>query len=315
MQKPEIWKLVLAQIAPTKADPSSSDWRAYITRYIVPEVRQESTRFFGSTDCIESQNPGLDYASTAHRLRLHSFPHHNQLFTVFDKLQLTQGEIHALCKWYGTKKAREEFERKHRVKITDTTWDGVEPYQFIEPTLTLCGGTRADAVTNFVHGGNEMYENKDEEMGDSEEGEEEEAEEGEEISEASEDELQQSVGVELNERLMASAEAHAEARARGEPVTMDAEWEQWLKEAAERGIAPGVPPSMNDTSTRWEMDNPDVFVDDARNEIAALQARLPPSQQNHPQRNSSPSGVWATIRPSDIVQPSATPAGPAVESQ
>ncbi|KAL9593663.1 MAG: hypothetical protein Q9219_007445 [cf. Caloplaca sp. 3 TL-2023] len=64
----------------------------------------------------------------------------------------------------------------------------------------------------------------------------EEVDDAEQQAEESEDELQQSVGVELNQRLMAATEA----RNRGEEAVLDADWEQWLKEAAERGATPDV---------------------------------------------------------------------------
>ena len=315
MQKPEIWRLVLAHLVPTKTDITLGDWRAYINRCIVPEVRQESTRFFGSTDCIESQNPGLDYANPAHRRRLYPFPHHNQLFTVFDKLRLTGSEIHTLCKWHGTRKAKEEFEKKHCVKITDTTWDGVDAYRCIEPTVTLHDVDGPSMESRFVDGYHVVYEEEDEEMGDSEEYEEQNVEdEVGQPGEESEDELQQSVGVELNERLMASAEANAEARARGETVTMDPEWEQWLKEAAERGVMPGLPQGTNNTSIQWAREIPDAFTSNTRPDVAALQARLPPIQPFMSQVRSTSSGNSTIIQPSDLIQPATATSAPAVES-
>ena len=152
-------------------------------------------------------------------------------------------------------------------------------------------------------------------MGYFEEVEEEEAEEGGELSgDESEDELQQSVGVELNERLMASAEANAEARARGETVTMDPEWEQWLKEAAERGVAPGVPPRPNHTTVQWGREIPRVSGENAQPERSTvLQARPSPLSEYHPQIRHSASGVQSLIRPPDLSQSSATTSGPAVE--
>ena len=315
MQKPDIWKLVLTHLAPTKNDPSYSDWRAYINRYIVPEVRQESIRFFGSTDCVESQNPGLDYASPAHRLRLRCFPHHDQLITVFDKLRLVESEIYTLCKWYGTRRAKEDFERKHRVTITDTTWDGVEPYCYVEPTVTLRAVNGASAEICFANGYNVSYDDGDAEMESSEVAVEDQVEhDDEESGEESEDGLQQSVGVELNERLMASAEANAAARARGEIVTMDAEWEQWLKEAAERGIAPGAPPRINSISGQWGREISEMYTDGPQPDIAILQAGSPLTQQHSHQIDHPSVGLSAIIRSPDLVQPAAAISGPIVEN-
>lgn len=246
MQKPEIWKLVIAQLISSKKDLTLSDWRSYITQYLVPEIKLESTRFFGGIDDQESRYPGLDYASPAHRLRLGSFHHHAGLFKAFDKLRLTEHEIYMLCKWHGTKRAKDEHERNCQTRVTDTTWAGFHRYRLSEPTVTVPhdnnsvvdnGGARPRQDGSVLQG-------EDEDMADSEDGESYNMDEDEDLSdEESEDELQQSIGVELNQRLVASAEANAEARARGEQVITDAEWEQWMKEAAERGEAPGTFPS------------------------------------------------------------------------
>lgn len=82
-------------------------------------------------------------------------------------------------------------------------------------------------------GNEEEAEDEGEEGEDSDE----EVDDAEPEPEESEDELQQSVGVELNQRLMAATEA----RNRGEEAVLDADWEQWLKEAAERG---GIPDAL-----------------------------------------------------------------------
>ena len=103
---------------------------------------------------------------------------------------------------------------------------------------------------------------EDEEDDEDEEGDEE--EEDDEGEENSDDELSQSVGVQLNERLLAAVEA----RSRGEEAVIDADWEQWLKEAIERGstspTSPSVPtagpsqPATHDTTT-WGQTIPEVF--------------------------------------------------------
>ena len=237
MKKPEIWKLVLGRLLPAKSDFSYNDWRTYTNRYLIPEIHTEILRFYGDNSSPEALHPGLDYANPAQRARLQAFPRHNQLFGVFERLRLVDSEIHALCKWEGTKYHKENFERQTRMPLRDTTWDDIQPYNKERPTASLgprgscprsLGQMRAEVALGMdVQDG---YE--DEDMGDSEENEEE--EDAEESEEESEDELQQSVGVELNQRLMAATEA----RARGEDATLDADWEQWMKEAMERGVVP-----------------------------------------------------------------------------
>ena len=237
MQKPDIWKLVLAQLGITK-DPTQNDWRSYITRYIIPEVRAETQRFYGPHDDHEIQFPGLDYSNLNHRLRLTAFPYHRQLFNAFDRLRLTNSEIYTLCKWHGTKRVKDEFEKKNGVTIEDTTWESVLTYIPREPTVTFPEGGMSPHRTVWTDEPN-TPEGVDGFMQDSAVSENggEVLEDSNASDEESEDELQQSVGVELNQRLMANAEANAQARARGEMVTTDEQWEQWLKEAQERETA------------------------------------------------------------------------------
>ena len=155
---------------------------------------------------------------------------------MFDYLRLSDHEIQTLCKWEGTRWARERFEKDEGVKVRDTTWDDIQPYQRCHPTV-IRGGINVE-----MEG-----ENGDEEVdGDEEEDEDEQMEDEEDEDGESEDELQQSVGVELNERLIAATAA----RARGEDATLDADWEQWLKEAAERGAVPEILPLPRATASQ-----------------------------------------------------------------
>ena len=268
MLKPEIWKLVIAQLISSKKDLTLSDWRSYITQYLVPEIKLESARFFGGIDDQESRYPGLDYANPAHRLRLGSFHHHAGLFKAFDKLRLTEHEIYMLCKWHGTKRAKDEHERNRQTTVIDTTWAGVHRYQLLEPTVTVPHDSQnvVDNSRARPRLDGSVLQGEDEDMADSEDEESYNMDEDEDLSEEeSEDELQQSIGVELNQRLVASAEANAEARARGEQVITDAEWEQWMKDAAERGetlgtFASGLPSAMMDqTPLPWRPEIPNIL--------------------------------------------------------
>ncbi|KAL9000219.1 MAG: hypothetical protein Q9169_001121 [Polycauliona sp. 2 TL-2023] len=287
MHKPGLAPIIYARLYPIPKPTDPPNLQVYISKQLVPEVRQETARFYGHIDCIEAQYPGLDYAVAAHRLRLSRFPYHRRLFQVFDQLRLTDYEIQTLCKWEGTRWARERYEKDVGTTVRDTTWEGIAEARPQTPTVTrteLRGGYHQGSVSpntderdmnstneygvmdNWVHdpqdeghnaanddedGGESEGEDEEEEEEDGEdedEGEnEEEGESDEEVADVepeqdSEDELQQSVGVELNQRLMAATEA----RNRGEEAVLDADWEQWLKEAAERG---GVPdPTMVNTA-------------------------------------------------------------------
>ena len=232
MKKPEVWKLVLGRLLPAKSDFSRDVWRTYIHRYLLPEIQAETLRFYGETTSPEALHPGLDYANTGHRARLQAFPRHNQLFGVFDKLRLTDSEIQALCKWEGTILAKEHFERQHKMEIKDTTWDGIQQYNKQTPSACLMpvrlsqrGGLAPSKKAYDLYSDDEAAMD-DEEMGNSEE-------EGEESVEESEDELQRSYGVELNQQLIDG--------------TMDADWEQWMKEAIERG---DLPESLDSSHTQ-----------------------------------------------------------------
>ncbi len=166
---------------------------------------------------------------------------------MFDELRLSEREIHGLCRWEGTRWARERYEKEEGVKIRDTTWDDIEPAVRADPVVpktescegaddeedlevTRAEGENGEEVT-YTAGNAAVVEHmsEEEDMEDSDARE----HSGEEESE---DELQQSIGVELNQRLLVAIAA----RARGEEVVLDEDWEQWLKEAAERGAVPGL---------------------------------------------------------------------------
>ena len=239
MHKPETWKLVLSYLSPNRPEVTSSDWRHLVGRSLVPEVKQETIRFYGTSDEPESTFPGLDYANPNHRLRLSSYPSHSQLFKAFDALRLTYDEIYLLCKWHGTKKMKDEYERRHGVQIVDTTLDDVHPYSRLKITVTHHEGSEL----NMAEAGDATIHTYDEDEVMEEDATREDVASMEDHADASdvesEDDVQRSVGLELNQRLLANAEANVQARARGETVSMDLDWEQWVKEAAEREAIQG----------------------------------------------------------------------------
>ncbi|KAJ6018462.1 hypothetical protein N7499_003741 [Penicillium canescens] len=100
---------------------------ALITEYLVPEVRREILQFYGSLHRIEARYPGLDYSFPPHRMRLSRFRWHFELFQVFDKFKLTEAEINDLCRWEGTKYARQLYEAQEGVKVRDTTAQSIQP--------------------------------------------------------------------------------------------------------------------------------------------------------------------------------------------
>ena len=231
---------------PSPSDPV--DLQHHISRNLVAEVRQEIVRFYGnhenrqpgSVDYLECRYPGLDYTFPGHRLRLNAYQWHRRLFRAFDQLRLSNDEINTLCTWEGTKWAKDKYENDHRTKIRDTTWDEIEIIRRVSPSAVICNSYYSQFHESSQY---EDYE-EDEEMEGLEEEEEDDddVEEGEVgLEEDSEEDLvSQSVGVALNQRLLAASEA----RARGEEAAIDPDWEQWMKEAAERGSLSVIDPPV-----------------------------------------------------------------------
>lgn len=226
MHKPSLAQLVYEATFPRPRAVDPASFSAHITRNLVPEVRIETSAFYGSLDCIEAQYPGLDYSYGPHRMRLSRFQWHRKLFKVFDELRLTPDEISSLCRWEGTKSARERYEKEEGVVVRDTTGENVRI------------ATPPPAPSIELHPENLILACREPE--EPSEAEEEDADvalvtrgtilpiEG---AEESSDEELESYGVQLHQRLL---EATA-ARERGANVPLDEDWEQWLKETSERG--------------------------------------------------------------------------------
>jgi hypothetical protein len=222
---------------PTPTDPPS--FSAHLSKNLVGEVRIETANFYGSLDTIEARYPGLNYAFTPHRKRLGRFPHHRRLFDAFDRLGLTEAEIQGFCRWEGTLWARERYERDEGVKVVDTT--GAEIGEWIDrrrfPKSQINVKTdieveieqmphnttsRQQQPQHHHHHQHQQHADVDMQMQDEEE---------EDESEEDDEELDSSVGFSLNARLLQAAAL----RDQGANVPMDPEWEQYLKEAQERG--------------------------------------------------------------------------------
>lgn len=241
MRKPSIAKLVYAQLFPNPQISDPRDFDSYVQRNLIQEVRSETVCFYGPLDCLEAQYPGLDYGSPGHRVRLGRFPFHKQLFKAFDALRLSNDEIQSLCRWEGTRWTRESYEKNAGVKIKDTTWDGIAQAPSRRPTALRRSQNGMREVNQETGEINEDEPESDEEEYEVEEDDEEMEDSGQLVEpsddeEESEDEISQSIGNDLNRRLLLATDA----RARGEDVVLDPAWEQWLKEAAERGNNPDM---------------------------------------------------------------------------
>ncbi|KAI9848765.1 MAG: hypothetical protein M1837_006852 [Sclerophora amabilis] len=239
MHRQSISQLVYNYLYPPSrlVDPRAKDpvdFKAHVTKYLVPEVRQETKTFYGTLDCIEARYPGLDYSHAAHRMRLGRFKHHERLFRAFNGLKLTEQEIAGLCTWEGTRSARENYEREEGVRVRDTTGDDIPPWP--KPARPQHrpqdGRAYAPLQVNLQRSRNVQAELQGMEGGVGEDENEDEDHENEQIEDDDSEPEMESVGLELNRRL----EAAAEASARGVDVVMDPEFEQWLKEASERGL-------------------------------------------------------------------------------
>ena len=232
MHKPSVERLVYQYLYPKPKANDPVDFLDYARMYLVPEVRNETLRFYGAVACLESQYPGLDYSNRGHRLRLGQFRYHRRLFAAFDDLRLTPYEIDSLCRWEGTKWAKEKYEREHNAVIRDTTWDGIpacEPRKLptvtrgiymegkgggLIQTKTLYG---QDASMSGMHAGDGTVDDESEQ--------------------------------ESTDGLAARSAARTFSRHRASTSAMyyqggqadhDSAWEQWMKDATERGTIPSV---------------------------------------------------------------------------
>lgn len=228
--------------APTGTDPP--DFATHLAKNLVAEVRIETQRFYGGLETVEARYPGLNYSHTPHRKRLGRFPYHARLFRAFDELGLTENEIGMLCRWEGTLWARQRYERDEGIKVVDTTCQEIGPWidrrvrkrsrrssprgikvkteidieieDLRSRTSTPIPQTRFAPISRTV------------EMRD--------ANPPAYLRSDDTDEESESVGIELNQRLIAAAAAR-EHHGLPHEIVMDPAWEQYLKEQAERGEA------------------------------------------------------------------------------
>ncbi|KAI4674049.1 uncharacterized protein J4E88_008516 [Alternaria novae-zelandiae] len=267
-RKNPISVLVYNTLFPTPSPTDPPSFSAHLSKNLVGEVRIETANFYGSLDTIEARYPGLNYAFQPHRKRLGRFPHHKRLFDAFDRLGLTEAEIQGFCRWEGTLWARERYERDEGVRVVDTT--GVDIGEWVDTRRAYSSRHNNGAGINVktdieveieeLEHHNHLLHNPltrqnmqppshhhhnggDTEMPDSSSSAEDdddddedgaaEASDSESDSDSTSNELSSSVGFSLNARLLHAAALRESSGALNIP--MDPEWEQYLKEASERG--------------------------------------------------------------------------------
>ncbi|KAJ5497924.1 hypothetical protein N7453_006975 [Penicillium expansum] len=218
MRKPSVGQIVYNATFPRPRTNDPGSFGAHISRNLVPEV---------------PQYPGLDYSYGPHRMRLSRFPWHRRLFRTFDELGLTEEEISSLCRWEGTKSARQRYEAEEGIIVRDTTAHSVrpaspQPAPSIEIHFNDCDFCGTEEEDDQII---ETQSNDTVRAIDSRASSYRSAEEEHEIEDELSDEEMESCGVALNNRILAAMAA----RDQGTDVPLDEDWEQWLKEAGERG--------------------------------------------------------------------------------
>lgn len=219
MKGTSVDQLVYEYMFPKPRSTDPQNFHSLLHRHLILEVRQEVHSFYGHLDTQEAKYPGLDYCHPIHRIRLGRWPWHRRLFRAFDGLRLTSSEISNLTKWEGTKWAKERFERDSGIVIRDTAADEVG--EWIEPE-DRPSALRATLREETHEEPEEQEVPADEEMGAEEES----------------DEELNSIGIALNQRLLARREAGDNS----EPL--DEEWEQWLKNIVDSGELPFLSESI-----------------------------------------------------------------------
>lgn len=207
MKKPAVHEIVFSRQFPKPKQNEPQTFYAHVQRNLVPEVRVEVQTFYGALDSPEAQYPGLDYSYEPHRRRLGRFPWHRRLFRIFDELRLTNDEILSICQWEGTKSAKDKYEAETGRKIRDTTSDGVIIPQKCTPKAVIHHQPIRRYSTETVAQVGTM----DSKTID--------------VEESDDDEIDNSVGVQLNDQLMAVAEGD---------LPGDGPLEEWLKYMNER---------------------------------------------------------------------------------
>jgi len=121
--------LLYAALFPRPGPNDPPNWSSHLSRNLIPEIRLETARFYGTIEIDEARYPGLDYTSKPHIMRLSAFPHHNKLFRAIKKARLTDGEVLEVAKWEGTLWARKRYEKEKEVDMKDTAGAEIGPWR------------------------------------------------------------------------------------------------------------------------------------------------------------------------------------------
>ena len=230
MHKPSVERMVYRYLYQNPKATDPVDFQDHAKMHLVPEVRNETIRYYGNVNCLESQYPGLDYSNRGHRLRLGQFRYHRKLFAAFDDLRLTRYEIDSLCRWEGTKWAKDKYEREHNAVIRDTTWDDIRAYEpRKQPTVTR-GVYMEGSGGNLIQTRNVYRQNTA--MGGLEDGQLEEESEQESVDGF----VARTVDSTINRHQLSASASHYG----GQHFSLDPAWEQWMKDATERGSIPTI---------------------------------------------------------------------------
>lgn len=208
MKRPSVHDIVFKHQFPNPRQNEPQNFYTHVQRNLVPEVRVEVQTFYGALDSLEAQYPGLNYTHEPHRRRLGRFPWHRRLFRTFDQLRLTNDEILSICQWEGTKSAKDKYEAETGRNIRDTTADSVAPIERSDPRATILRIPRRQPSTETMAHIGALDEQKVADQSD-------------------EDEIQASVGVQLNDQLMAVDEGDS---------PNEGPLEEWLKYMHEREV-------------------------------------------------------------------------------
>lgn len=233
-------KLIHGYLFPDLKQADPVNFQTFLTQCLIPEVRQEVHAYYGHIDTTEARYPGLDYCDPIHRIRLSRWHWHSHLFRAFDALGLTHSEISRLTKWEGTKWAKERYEREHGTTIGDSAWDSTPRFvhprdrpRRLSPTVEEAARATADQPDEIGASGDECEDDRRDDHDEDEQD-----EDGVESS----DDLMESVGPTLNERLR---EQVARREAGDDTAVLDEEWEQWLKNALEAGGFPDIAEALS----------------------------------------------------------------------
>ncbi|KAH0293463.1 hypothetical protein M436DRAFT_77470 [Aureobasidium namibiae CBS 147.97] len=238
--------LLYAHLFPSPGPSDPPNFQTHLARDLIPEIRIETATFYGSLDSIEARYPGLNYCHAPHRMRLGRFPHHARLFAAIDTMAITDQEVMDLVRWEGTLWARQRFERDENIKVRDTTGDGIsdwvdpripskqKPLIRVHTDIAITQGSHPVDMLLDDHAHPDMVDQELEQDDDNAEEEEDDDDQDQGGNADDDDDVGdniQSIGHELNRRLLAAIAA----RQQGLNVEMDPEFEAYLKELVESG--------------------------------------------------------------------------------